>query len=378
METDLDKLPPIVIDINVTSTCNLACTYCSEGFECGLSTEYEENTSVTLDNIEEFMNRIPNPKKQIFFWGGEPFVNYEFCRGVMEKYKADPNYSFFFYTNGVYMKKYLKDLVRLNEELGPGRLKFQISYDGKAVNDLTRIDKKGDPSSALVKANYIAAKKAGLDMRLKSVLTAQHFHLIYEAFLDVIELDDNYAPTPDLYSQLEGEEFNERLAALKEGLAKIAKHIYTHKLPPEKFGWFRQSRALCSAGINYVSIDLNGDISPCHGCMYKESHAHVMGNIRTVKDIDALIKEKTELYRDALKNQPLDCINCDSQFCMKCNAATFEKSDKETYIEKWSDHTSNWQVCKVFKTNEVVHYALRSALKQKVIPIKMEQKSCSL
>lgn len=368
----------MIIDINVTSTCNLACTYCSEGYECGLSTAYEENTSVTLENIEEFINKISDPKKDIYFWGGEPFVNYEFCRGVIEKYKADPNFTFFFYTNGVYLKKYLKDLVRLNEELGPGRMRIQVSYDGKPINDITRIDKAGQPSSSLVKANYIAAKNAGLQVKMKSVLTAEHFHLIYEAFLDLIELDENYFPTPDLYSQLGPEEFNSKLADLKAGLSKIAQHIYKHKLPPEKFGWFTRSRALCSAGINYVSVDLNGDISPCHGCMYKESHAHVMGNINTIPDIEALIEEKTAMYRDALKNQPLDCQSCDSQFCMKCNSATFEKSNKETYIEKWSDHTSNWQVCKVFKLNEVVHYALRKALGQKVIPIKMEAQQCSL
>lgn len=368
----------MVIDINVTSTCNLACVYCSEGFECGLSSAYEENTSITLDNIEEFMGKLSDPKRDIYFWGGEPFVNWEFCKGVIDKYKHDPNYSFFFYTNGVYLKKYMTELVQLTEEIG-NRLSIQVSYDGKPVNDITRIDKAGNPSSALVKSNYKAAKSNGLNVKMKSVLTADHFHLIYEAFLDVIELDDNYFPTPDMYSQLTWEEFAPKLEDLKVGLAKIAKHIYTHKLPPEKFGWFQQSRALCAAGINYVSVDLNGDISPCHGCMYKESHAHVMGNILKAPDIDALIKEKTQMYKDALKNQPLDCMNCDSQFCMKCNAATFEKSEGETYLDKWSDHTANWQVCKVFKTNEIVHHALRIALKsykRPVIQIKAEQ--CSL
>jgi radical SAM protein with 4Fe4S-binding SPASM domain len=368
----------MIIDLNVTSTCNLACTYCSEGFECGLSTAYEENTEVTLDDIEAFMGKLQDPKRDIYFWGGEPFVNWEFCRGVMEKYKDDPNYSFFFYTNGVYLKKYLKELVRFHEAM-PGRMKIQVSYDGKPVNDITRIDKAGNPSSAMVKSNYLAAKKAGLAVKMKSVLTAEHFHLIYEAFLDVIELDENYFPTPDMYSQLTPEQFMPRLEVLNQGLAKIAKYIYKNKLPPEKFGWFTQSRALCASGINYVSVDLNGDISPCHGCMYKESHAHVMGNILKAPDIDALIKEKTDMYRDALKNQPLDCMTCDSQFCMKCNAATFEKSEHTEYIDKWSDHTANWQVCKVFKSNEIVHHALRTALKtykRPVIEIKAEQ--CSL
>jgi len=228
----------------------------------------------------------------------------------------------------------------------------------------------------LVKSNYLAAKQAGLAVKMKSVLTAEHFHLIYEAFLDVITLDENYFPTPDMYSHLTEEEFMPRLAVLNEGLAKIAKYIYMNKLPPEKFGWFTQSRALCASGINYVSVDLNGDISPCHGCMYKESHAHVMGNILKAPDIDALIAEKTAMYKDALKNQPLDCMSCDSQFCMKCNAATYEKSEKDTYLEKWSDHTANWQVCKVFKSNEIVHHALRTALKSYKKPsiiIKAEQ-----
>ena len=184
----------MVIDLNVTSTCNLACTYCSEGFECGLSTAYEENTEVTLDNIEDFMGKLNDPKRDIYFWGGEPFVNWEFCRGVMEKYKDDSNYSFFFYTNGVYLKKYMKELVRFHEAM-PGRLSIQVSYDGKPVNDITRIDKAGNPSSSMVKSNYLAAKKAGLKVKMKSVLTAEHFHLIYEAFLDVIELDENYFPT---------------------------------------------------------------------------------------------------------------------------------------------------------------------------------------
>lgn len=361
-----------VIDINVTSTCNLACTYCSEGFECGLSTVFDENTSVTLENIDDIVNGISDPKKDIFFWGGEPFVNWKFCKGVIDKYKHDENFSFFFYTNGVYIKKYLKELVELTQELGP-RLRLQISYDGKAVNDITRPDKAGNPSSEIVKSNYIAAKQNGLNVSMKSVLTAPNFHLIFEAFLDVIQMDDNYFPTPDMYSTLTEEEFIPHLKDLEVGLKKIARYIYKNNLPPEKFGWFTQSRALCQSGINYISIDLNGDISPCHGCMYKDSDDHVMGNVNTVEDIDALIAEKSAMYRDSLANQPLACQQCDAQFCMKCNSATYEKSTKDTYIEKWSDHTANWQMCKVFKTNEVIHHALRVAKKSYVAP-KQEDK----
>ena len=352
----------MVIDINVTSTCNLACTYCSEGFECGLSTEFEENTSITLDDITNYMAKIKDPHKDIYFWGGEPFVNFDWCKGVMNRFAHDKNINFFFYTNGVYLKKYMAELLDFQERLGKDRLKFQISYDGKAVNDITRPDKKGNSSTELIKANYLAAKEAGLNVNIKSVITANNFKYIYEAFRDVIEMDANYFPTPDLYSTLNEFELQICLNELKVGLQKIAKYIYKNNLPPERFGWFMQSRALCSSGINYTSIDLNGDISPCHGCMYKDSDDHVMGNINDpTLDFDKVIEEYSAMYRDALV-EPLDCQNCDAQFCMKCNAASYEKSEKETYIEKWADHRANWQVCKVFKQNEVIHHALRTAM----------------
>jgi len=133
----------MVIDINVTSACNLACTYCSEGFECGLSSKFNENTSVTLDNIEEFISQIPDQKKDIYFWGGEPFINWKFCKGVIDKYKDDEGFSFFFYTNGVYLRKYMDELVTYTQQLGK-RLNIQVSYDGKAVNDRTRPTKRDE------------------------------------------------------------------------------------------------------------------------------------------------------------------------------------------------------------------------------------------
>ena len=71
------------------------------------------------------------------------------------------------------------------------RFRIQVSYDGKAVNDITRPDKAGNPSSELVKSNYILAKENGLSVKMKSVLTAPNFHLIYLAFRDVIQMDDN-------------------------------------------------------------------------------------------------------------------------------------------------------------------------------------------
>ena len=42
MSNNFNPMQSFNLDVNVTSECNLACTYCSEGESCGLSSQYHE------------------------------------------------------------------------------------------------------------------------------------------------------------------------------------------------------------------------------------------------------------------------------------------------------------------------------------------------
>jgi len=376
----------MVFDINVTSRCNLACTYCSEGNECGLSSIQSANTQVDVFDLYKFIDKFPEEETfELFFWGGEPMLNWAYCKEVIDHYIDDKRFGFYFYTNGMYIDRYWDDILELHKKTkyqnhgGKGRLHFQISYDGDPINEIERIDKKGKTVSWKVKENYEKLRQEGISTSLKSVIVARSFKHIYEAYLDVSAINFNYSPTPDSFSQMTEEEFQPFLDELGEGLKNIAKHIYDNNLPPETFAWFQDSKKLCGAGKGYYSIDLNGDLSPCHGCMYRDTDTHKVGNVNEILADDINIKDYLETVSQAYKeghHKTNECLSCDALYCLKCPVGCFDKSDKgqsdkandelrftdPEYFEKWSDANANWQMCKVFKLSDKYHKALRYAL----------------
>ena len=388
------------LDINVTSTCNLGCKYCSEGHNPempDLAKIENSKTDVKTQDIIKFIAKVlekkPDEIIDISFWGGEPMMNMNYCLDLMAFYAKKKNVKFFFYTNGTYINKFKDQLKAINKmlgqnHLGQNRLSIQISYDGKPINDIERLTKKNGSTSDLVKEAFAVLGEIGVQRSIKSTITPRTFHLIYESFLDVISIpgNSNYFPTPDTYSDYVKEDVEQYMEDLKLGLAKIARHIYEHKLPVNSFGWFQNSRALCSAGINYFSINLDGAISPCHGTMYEDHLDHEIGNIYDENIID-IVDQATEKYKGLIGHMNDDCQGCKSLFCMKCPAGSYNlPSTKEIakkkieiipldqYEMKWT--TKNVNLCRIFKLNDVIHKSLLTATKSQ--PVQAEKKACEV
>ena len=357
----------IHIDINTTSICNLACTYCSEGNECGLSTLYLENTEVKVEDLINRLGKDPTKHKTINFWGGEPFINWDFCKAIIDGFKDDPNYSFFFYTNGIFIPQYIDEIKAYNMEFGRQsdmnnrkRLTIQISYDGKYLTDTIRIDKVGKGTASRVVEAYNLLKDNGIETSLKSVVSSDGFPHLFDSFVDLHNLQGYYGPTPDLWSDRTPDEFQEDLKVLGEQLEKIAGYIYANKLNPDVFSWFGKSRAICSVGTNMVSVDLNGDLYPCHAFMYSDDkEAHKLGHIDNFTES---IQKSMANYKTFNNELPLDCQTCTVNFCMKCQAANYSMSTKDKYEDKWTDYQANWSVCQIFKFNDKFNKTIRYAM----------------
>lgn len=393
------------IDINVTSTCNLGCKYCSEGHNPDmpdLAKIENSKTDVKTQDIIKFISNIHQKNKnetiKISFWGGEPMMNMKYCLDLMTFYKDNKNVDFFFYTNGTYIKKYKDSLKNIDSLLGVNRknekrLVIQISYDGKAVNDVERLTKNNTSTSEMVKEAFEILGEIGVQRSIKSTITPRTFKYIYESFIDVITIPgcENYFPTPDTYNDYDSSLQEEYMNDLKLGLMKIAKYIYENKLPIQSFGWFRNSRALCSAGIDYFAINLDGTLSPCHGTMYQEHTDHEIGNINDEGIID-ILEKATSKYKELNNYMNDDCTECKSLFCMKCPAGSYNlSSTRENTKFKLNDFVNNqrnlneyelnWtikniNICKVFKLNDVIHKSLLTVLKQQ--PVMSNQKNCEL
>lgn len=388
------------LDINVTSTCNLGCKYCSEGHNPDmpdLAKIENSKTDVKTQDIIKFISKVhakkPDEIIDISFWGGEPMMNMTYCLDLMTFYAKNKNVKFFFYTNGTYIGKYRENLRVLNKLLGntvkgDPRLVIQISYDGKAINDIERLTKKNGSTSELVKEAYAILGEIGVARALKSTITPRTFKYIFESFVDVINIpgNSNYFPTPDTYSDYVKEDAEQYMEDLKNGLQQIAKYIYANNLPINSFGWFQNSRALCSAGVNYFSINLDGAVSPCHGTMYEDHLDHEIGNVYDEDIVDVLDKA-TDKYKYLINHMNDDCQGCKSLFCMKCPAGSYNLESTKAiakkkidiiplkeYEMKWT--TKNVNLCKVFKLNDIIHKSLLSVMKQQ--PIQAEKKACEV
>ncbi|MFZ9615199.1 MAG: radical SAM protein [Fluviibacter sp.] len=388
------------LDINVTSTCNLGCKYCSEGHNPDmpdLAKIENSKTDVKTQDIIKFISKVhakkPDEIIDISFWGGEPMMNMTYCLDLMTFYAKNKNVKFFFYTNGTYIGKYRENLRVVNKLLGntvkgEPRLVIQISYDGKAINDIERLTKKNGSTSELVKEAYAILGEIGVARALKSTITPRTFKYIFESFVDVVNIpgNNNYFPTPDTYSDYVKEDTEQYMEDLKNGLQQIAKYIYDNKLPINSFGWFQNSRALCSAGVNYFSINLDGAVSPCHGTMYEDHLDHEIGNVYDEDIVDVLDKA-TDKYKYLINHMNDDCQGCKSLFCMKCPAGSYNLDSTkaiakkkidiiplEEYEMKWT--TKNVNLCKVFKLNDIIHKSLLSVMKQQ--PVQAEKKACEV
>ena len=374
-------------DVNVTSYCNLACTYCSEGESCGLSSAFQEPTEMTPEQVVEAVRGLDyNRYKDInvYWWGGEPFANYHFTSTCMKMLKDDRKVNFMYYTNGTYLKKYKKQLTQIREMLGKrvdypwqDRLHIQISFDGEPINTKERRTKKGESAklSQSVLSIYDEMKQDGFSVGMKPTISSRNFKYLFDVWKWHHDRGEFYGPTPDTHSvdpdrpegAVPAEEFAQHMADLRKNLMMIVKYCVDNNIKlEESFRWFKREKQNCSAGINYLSLDLDGKTYPCHGCMYRQRDDHFRGDIKE-NSLQKLVDESTSLYTSYLNNFKTDttlaCNSCTADFCLKCPAGSYDASDtkykEKTDGEKWQDHTANHQLCTVWKTLEPVSKAYR-------------------
>lgn len=337
----------MILDICVSSACNLGCLYCSEGKATfDKSRVLNSKIKVSLQEILNFTDEFD--VEMIGFWGGEPFLNFELCKQIMSE---RPHLKYMFYTNGMYIDRYLNDLLYIKDKVKD--LYVQVSYDGKAINDRLRLTKSMKSVSEQVRNAMLTLKKHGVHTNFKSTVTADTFKYMFESFKDIIQCTDSYFPTPDCFSKYDDSKWNEYYSDLKSNLIQIAHYIYDNKLKLSSFKWFTDSRAICQCGDGYISLDVDGYIFPCHSAMY----SNLDHKITHIRDIN--LKEKLEQSQKRYKdlNSKVNCVDCDVRYCMRCPIGSYQ-INKGTYEQRYT--TKNIDMCKVFKISDQVYKALLS------------------
>lgn len=360
----------MIIDVSTTSSCNYGCRYCSEG----LCSEEEakarlpnSKSKVSTSSIQLLVNQVkaerPDERFTIGFWGGEPLMNFKFCKEVMDAFADDKNVTFLYYTNGYFIERYLDDLKHYLKVIGKERLLMQVSYDGRAINDLVRVTKHGEPTSDTCLRAWRLLKDNGFEVKFKSTLPIEHADKMFECFKEFVELGESYFPTPDIAHWYDEGRIDDYAAALHDNLTKIAQYIYEHGLSPSQFKWFTNSKAKCAAGCGYIALDVDGMVVPCHSAMFT-GEDHYWGNIHDINIWDACKSKfkEYEVMREMI-NTGQHCSSCDALYCMSCPAHTYDLISTGSYEDRWSARNPN--MCLVFKISDQVHKALLSALRRK-------------
>lgn len=336
----------MILDICVSSACNLGCLYCSEG-RATFDKSRVINSKIKV-SLQEILNFIDEFNVDfIGFWGGEPFLNFKLCKEIMIQ---RPQLKYMFYTNGMYINQYLNDLIEVNKIVK--ELFVQISYDGKPINDLLRVRKNGKSASDQVRQALITLKEHNIKTNFKSTVTADTFKYMFESFKDIIQLSDSYFPTPDCFSKYDETKWNQYYSDLKINLIKIAHYIYDNKLKTSSFKWFTNSKAICHCGDDYLALDVDGYLFPCHSAMY----SNLDHKITHIRDINRAEKINQAFKKYKLLNEKLRC-NCDVKYCMKCPIGAYQINQGD-YNQRYT--TKNIDMCKVFKISNQVYSSLLS------------------
>jgi len=340
------------IVFEVTEDCNLNCKYCTFG-ELYEKRERETNSNLDSELAINLIGKILKEREKtrylnIGFYGGEPFLNFEFIeRVVMFSKKNSENIRFSTTMNGTLLLKYMDFIVANNFNLS-------VSLDGDFECNSYRLFKNGNSSFDLVYNNLLALKEKypkyyAERVNIMSVLhnknSVQQIHDFIKTKLDKIpdilnvspydidsehkeEFENMYRNTSESmrnsenYSQLEKDLFDKLPDS--ESLLKLYYNQYSNAYKDYNQLMNHCSSqnkscvptATCFPFNKMIFVTAHGEILPCNMI----NHGYILGKISKHKmelDFNAIAQKYNGIY-DQIRNL---CSNC--YRAMNCNQCMF-------------------------------------------------------
>jgi uncharacterized protein len=317
-----------ILTLNVTRKCNLKCDYCFE------DSEYRKLGNMTFDIAKKaidtfFTSQTNTPDWVIIFTGGEPMLNFDLIKNVVEyiNYKG-LNVKYKIKTNATLLDDEKMDFLINNN------FKIQISLDGnEKAHDTHRKFANGKGTFRIVDKNIhkLIRKNCGQQISISGTVTHQTIQYIDNCYthLNTYKEIKGYSlksVMPNSHSQYA---FN--LDDYKIGyLSNIANNkylIWRKQLLSET----KKSIDLCGIGIWNITIDIDGTIYPCYRMCGNEKY--VMGDLNSLEFPLKLSQDIISLYKIENLNK-----------CSKCGLINICKAG--CYADKLSY---------TFKDNECFH-----------------------
>lgn len=306
----------------LSTGCNLACKYCfiennanNNHSEINMS---KDTAILALEKYIKYLNDNPDIEDpQIIFYGGEPFVNYEVMKDVVNYAKSkNSKILFSLVTNATLINDNILEFLKSNN------ISIGISIDGpKEINDSNRIFRNSGDSvyDTVIKVikkcqeinlNYglsITVSNNLLDNKdkfftwIKNLNISSIFYNLYH--FSEAEKNSNWK---SFYKKMDDFLFEsfDSLEDLGISDGRIARKIDSILNKKFKFS------DCASLGANQLTLKPNGDITLCHG--YCKTSKNILGNIYT-NSIEELIQNpNTELWTKLPPICREECLKCEA------------------------------------------------------------------
>ena len=308
------------VRINVSNSCNLACTYC---YANGGNYKNENNimSKKVAEDIVRFLKENMNHIETIFFFGGEPLLNIDIIEYICGEFKDK---SFKLITNGTLINEKIIDVIKKYD------IAIGLSLDGpRNIHDNSRITKEGNPTFDIIIKNIQKLKDNNINI-INIQGTFTEFTNKHISKDDLVKYFDNNFEVKFLTVS---DDVNNRTATYSENENYVIKSIMNEKnvllgLTMKALLNSKSSNAItdfkCGASNASMLIYSDGKIYPCQRFISEKD--------LILTDIYNYNKENFKSKRNLFNEKYLNinkCNNCMAKFvCTICLADRSEVNEE--------------------------------------------------
>ncbi len=313
------------LELIVSQVCNMNCTYCfaNQGI-------YDNSGLMTLKTAKRSLDLLhsisDSDHLKIAFFGGEPFLNFDLIKEVViyaNKIFKDRKLNFVIATNGTIINREMLEFIKNNS------ISIQVSIDGKKdSHDKYRTFNDGMPTYEKIFHNVKSMKEFGIEPVARA--TISHKNMVIKDFIPfsindlnlrmnfwpIMSKDNDLLLNPDDYVKMYQEFleiYNDMIDSSNYKLTsfnKVLRNMILYHFETDNSSSAKQNSFFCGAGTSMISIDISGNIYPCHGFVGDDQFN--MGNINAGINFNKL-KRFVDHIHLANKNECFNCIARD--FC---------------------------------------------------------------
>ncbi len=279
-DVKIEKFPAKALVLNVTSGCNLSCTYCYKEDLTSLKNKGEMTFEIAKQAIDMFYKESPHLEEySITFFGGEPLSNLKLIKEIIS-YANDffgsknLKIGYGMTTNGTLLTK------EIIHYLHDHRVDLTLSIDGpEALHNKTRVYENGKGSYSNVVKNienlHTIYKNRTVGARVTLTRGVTDIKTIWDHLKGLGFKEVGFAPVTsgenDFFTLPTAE-----LATVFKGFKELGED-YINEAIKGNFNGFsnlhrtvtdihegRKKKLPCGAGVGLLSVSYKGDVDLCH------------------------------------------------------------------------------------------------------------------